>query len=140
VVFVVLPNDDRPGISRRRTDHILPSRLVPGSWQSPRRALRGPQTVENTAPTSRSLMACMGLCGRVRVHPASPYIDFPQEHSSPPSASSIMHPLPETPLQPRIHSPNYYSHTSLLIHSHTHKMPCNACNCEFKTFCHSIQT
>ena len=26
----------------------MPSRPVPGSWQSPRRALRGPRTVANT--------------------------------------------------------------------------------------------
>ena len=31
-----------------RTDYVLPSRLVPGSWQSPRRALRGPRTTANT--------------------------------------------------------------------------------------------
>ena len=44
----VLPNDGRPGNSRMRTDGILSSRPVPGSWQSPRRALRGPRTAENT--------------------------------------------------------------------------------------------
>jgi len=27
----------------------VPSRPVPGSWQSPRRALRGPRTAANTA-------------------------------------------------------------------------------------------
>ena len=48
VGLVVLPNDGRPGYSRTRTDGILSSRLVPGSWQSPRRALRGPRTTENT--------------------------------------------------------------------------------------------
>ena len=37
----------------------MPSRLVPGSWQSPRRAPRGPRTVANTDhirnnPTERS--------------------------------------------------------------------------------------
>ena len=49
VGFVVLHNDGRPGNSRTRTDGILSSRLVPGSWKSPRRALRGPRTAENTA-------------------------------------------------------------------------------------------
>ena len=49
VGLVVLPNDGRPGNSRTRTDGILSSRLVPGSWQSPRRALRGPRTTANTA-------------------------------------------------------------------------------------------
>ena len=48
VGLVVLPNDGRPGNSRTRTDGILSSRLVPGSWQSPRRALQGPRTTENT--------------------------------------------------------------------------------------------
>ena len=42
VGLVVLPNDGRPGNSRTRTDYVLPSGPVPGSWQSPRRALRGP--------------------------------------------------------------------------------------------------
>ena len=48
VGLAVLPNDGRPGDSRTRTDGILSSRPVPGSWQSPRRALRGPRTTENT--------------------------------------------------------------------------------------------
>ena len=48
VGLVVLPNDGRPGNLRTRTNGILSSRLVPGSWQSPRRALRGPRTTENT--------------------------------------------------------------------------------------------
>ena len=42
VGLVVLPNDGRPGNSRTRTDHVLPSRPVPGSWQSPARPYRGP--------------------------------------------------------------------------------------------------
>ena len=41
--------DGRPEVSRTGVDRILPSRPVQGSWQSPRRALRGPRTVENTA-------------------------------------------------------------------------------------------
>jgi len=40
--------DGRPEVSRTGVDRILPSRPVQGSWQSPRRALRGPRTVENT--------------------------------------------------------------------------------------------
>ena len=48
VGLVVLANDGRPGNSRTRTDYILPSPLVRGSWQSPHRALRGPRTAENT--------------------------------------------------------------------------------------------
>ena len=44
----VLHNDGRPEVSRTGVDRILPSRPVQGSWQSPRRALRGPRTVENT--------------------------------------------------------------------------------------------
>ena len=48
VGLVIPPNDGRPGNSRTRTDGILSSSLVPGSWQSPRRALRGPRTAENT--------------------------------------------------------------------------------------------
>ena len=48
VGLLVLTNDGRPGSSRTRTDDILPSRLVRGSWQSRRRALRGPRTAENT--------------------------------------------------------------------------------------------
>ncbi|RPB00316.1 hypothetical protein L873DRAFT_824508 [Choiromyces venosus 120613-1] len=44
----VLRNDCRPSVSRTGVDRILPPRPVQGSWQSPRRALRGPQTVENT--------------------------------------------------------------------------------------------
>jgi len=42
--------DGRPELSRTGVDRILPSRPVQGSWQSPRRALRGPRTDENTAP------------------------------------------------------------------------------------------
>ena len=42
--------DGRPEVSRTGVDRILPSRPVQGSWQSPRRALRGPRTVENTEP------------------------------------------------------------------------------------------
>ena len=49
VGLVALPNDGRPGNSRTRTDYVLPSRLFPGSWQSPRRALRGPRTAANIA-------------------------------------------------------------------------------------------
>ena len=45
----VLHNDGRPEVSRTGVDRVLPSRPVQGSWQSPRRALRGPRTVENTA-------------------------------------------------------------------------------------------
>jgi len=45
----VLHNDSRPEVSRTGVDRILPSRPVQGSWQSPRRALRGPRTVANTA-------------------------------------------------------------------------------------------
>jgi len=48
VGLVVLPNYGRPGNSRTRTDYVLPSRPVPGCWQSPRRALRGPRTAANT--------------------------------------------------------------------------------------------
>jgi hypothetical protein len=44
----VLHNDGRPEVSRTGVDRILPSRPVQGSWQSPRRALRGPRTVANT--------------------------------------------------------------------------------------------
>ena len=40
--------DGRPAVSRTGVDRILPSRPVQGAWQSPRRALRGPRTVENT--------------------------------------------------------------------------------------------
>jgi len=40
--------DGRPEVSRTGVDRILPSRPVQCSWQSPRRALRGPWTVENT--------------------------------------------------------------------------------------------
>jgi len=46
---VVRHKDARPEVSRTGVDRILPSRPVQGSWQSPRRALRGPRTVENTA-------------------------------------------------------------------------------------------
>ena len=44
----VLHKDGRPDVSRTGVDRILPSRPVQSSWQSPRRALRGPQNVENT--------------------------------------------------------------------------------------------
>ena len=48
-------SSSRPGNSRTRTDYILPSRLlVRGSWQSPRRALRGPRTAENTGKMERT--------------------------------------------------------------------------------------
>jgi len=49
IVKLVVHNDGRPGSSRTRADYLVPSRLVRGSWQSPRRALPGPWTVENTA-------------------------------------------------------------------------------------------
>ena len=52
VGLVVLPNDGGPENSRTRTDHVLPSRLVPGSWKFPCRALQGPRTAENTGPSS----------------------------------------------------------------------------------------
>ena len=55
VGLLVLNNDGRPGSSRTRTADILPSRLVRGSWQSHRRALRRPRTAENT-----------GCCGTER--------------------------------------------------------------------------
>jgi len=45
--------DGRPEVSRTGVDRILPSRPVQGSWQSPRRALRGPRTVENTGRWER---------------------------------------------------------------------------------------
>jgi len=35
----------------RRTEYVLPFRLVQGSWQFPRRALLGQWTAENTATT-----------------------------------------------------------------------------------------
>ena len=41
--------DGRPEVSKTGVDRTPPSRPVQGSWQSPRRALRGPRTVENTA-------------------------------------------------------------------------------------------
>ncbi|RPB04615.1 hypothetical protein L873DRAFT_1274681 [Choiromyces venosus 120613-1] len=44
----VLRNNCRPEVSRTGVHRILPSRPVQGSWQSSRRALRGPRTVENT--------------------------------------------------------------------------------------------
>ena len=44
----VLHNDGRPEVSRTGVDCILPSPPVQGSWKSPRRALRGPRTVEDT--------------------------------------------------------------------------------------------
>ena len=48
VGLVVLPNDGRPGNSRTRTDGILLSRLVLGSWQSPPGPTE-PRMAENTA-------------------------------------------------------------------------------------------
>ena len=48
----VLPKDGRPVASRTGADRVLPSRPVRGSWQSPRRAPRGPRTVENTRARS----------------------------------------------------------------------------------------
>ena len=71
VGLVVLPNDGRPENSRTRTDGILSSRLVPGSWQSPRRALRGPRTAANTAhgkarPAGRAWPASSQPAPRVR--------------------------------------------------------------------------
>ena len=51
VGLVVLYNDGRPASSRTGADCLVPSRLVWGSWKSPRRARPGPWTVSNTAPT-----------------------------------------------------------------------------------------
>ena len=48
VGLIVLHNDGRPASSRTRTDCIVTSLLVRGSWQFPRRALPGPWTVANT--------------------------------------------------------------------------------------------
>jgi len=48
----ILNNDGRPEISRTRTDRLLLSRPVQGSWQSPRRAPPGPRTVENITSAS----------------------------------------------------------------------------------------
>ncbi|PUU79271.1 hypothetical protein B9Z19DRAFT_1125446 [Tuber borchii] len=55
----VLHKDGRPEVSRTGVDRNLPSRPVRGSWQSPRRALRGPQTVENTG-SEYSDLSCPG--------------------------------------------------------------------------------
>ena len=48
VGLALLPDHCRPGNSRMRTDYVLPSLPVPGSWQSPRRALGGPRMAANT--------------------------------------------------------------------------------------------
>jgi len=42
VGLVALHNDSRPASSPTRTDYLMPSRLIRGAWQSPRRALPGP--------------------------------------------------------------------------------------------------
>ena len=47
--LVVLTQDGRLYILRTRTAYFLPSRPVPGSWQSVLRALSGPWPVGNTA-------------------------------------------------------------------------------------------
>jgi len=47
-------NDGRPEVSRTGVDRILPSRPVQGSWQSPRRALRGPGPLPTLVPNGPS--------------------------------------------------------------------------------------
>jgi len=49
VGLFVLANNGRPGNSRTRTDYILPSYLVRGSFKSTYQVLQGPWTAENTA-------------------------------------------------------------------------------------------
>jgi len=55
VGLVGLPNDGRPGNLKLRTDYVLPSRPVPGCWQSPSRALRVPRTAANTDTNTKYL-------------------------------------------------------------------------------------
>ena len=67
-------------------DCILPSRPVQGSWQSPRRALRGPRTVANTEPS----LECSSRGGaRSRItatrHPSGHKRRYHRSHSSPPA-------------------------------------------------------
>ena len=50
VGLVILHNDGRPASSRTRADCLVPSRLVGGSWQSPRRPYRGPGRLRTLAP------------------------------------------------------------------------------------------
>ncbi|RPB05595.1 hypothetical protein L873DRAFT_519026 [Choiromyces venosus 120613-1] len=70
---VVLLNDGRSESSKTRTDHILPSLLVRGSWQLLCRSLQGPWTVENTAldPLPTSTATPPGLLVLVRAHRTS---------------------------------------------------------------------
>ena len=72
----VLSNEGRSEDSRTRTDRILSSRPVQGSWQSPYGALRGPRTVENTGNSNIKPIQAIVKVGRMNTRSAE--FSYPQ--------------------------------------------------------------